>query len=155
MLGRNGISIALALVLVALGAAVAAGCGDEDIPTTTVTAAEEGTTPEEAAGVEASDMEAIESTIKTWLLQGDCALMSDGFLEEQTFIDQPAKACETFESGFTAPSYSEDEIEVSDIAVVNGKASATVGGGGDEITSTYQLVLADDGTWQIASVSID
>ena len=42
-------------------------------------------------------MEAIESTIKTWILQGGCDLMTDHFLEEQTFSDDRAQACKTFE----------------------------------------------------------
>jgi len=109
-------------------------------------------------------MEAIESTIKTWILHGGCDLMTDHFLEEQTFSDDRAQACKTFEAAFTAPSYSEEDIEVSNITYANDKASATVGGssdspaltsGGEPITSTYKLVLSDDGTWQINSADVD
>ena len=142
--------------------ALGAGCGGDDSSATTVSAAEEGTTPAEAVPADASEMEAIESTIKTWLLQGDCDLMTDHFLEEQTFSDDRAQACKTFEAAFSAPSYSEEDIEVSNVTYANDKATATVGGGtsgltagGEEITSTYRLLLADDGTWQINSAEID
>jgi len=149
-------------LLAALGITLVAGCGGDDVSTTTVSAADEGTMPEEAVPDDASEIEAIEATIRTWLMHGDCELMTDRFLEEQTFNDNPKQACKTFTAGFTTPDYAEDDIEVSNIAYANDKATATVGGGGavaitsggEEVTSTYKLVL-DDGTWRIDSAAVD
>jgi hypothetical protein len=148
-------------LFVALGLAVVAGCGGGEVSATTVRAAEEGKSPEEAVPDDASETEAITATIKTWLMQGGCDLMTEKFLEAQTFSDDPKAACKTFEAGFAAPSYSEDEIEVGDITYANDKATATVGGGGaavtsggEEVTSTFKLVRAGD-TWKIASADID
>ena len=109
-----------------------------------------------------SDLDAIETTIKTWLTEGDCDLMTDKFLEEQTFNDDPKQACETFEASFSPPAYSADDIDVTDIEYVNDKATAIVGGGpegvsvtsgGEEVTSKYTLVN-EDGTWKIDSAEL-
>ena len=129
--------------------AVAAGCGGsgDDTVAADVTATD-GSTP-------------VEATIKTWLLEGDCDLMTDRFLEDQAFSDDPKQACKTFEAGFSPPAYSEDDIEVTDVTYVNDKATAIVGGGssaltsgGEEITSKYSLVL-DGETWKINAAEID
>jgi hypothetical protein len=161
-MGGNAIRVAIALIGAVAALALGAGCGGGDSTATTVSAATEGSTPEEAVSTDASEMEAIESTIKTWIMQGDCDLMTDHFLEEQTFSDDPVQACKTFKKLFTPPSYTEDAIEVSDVTYANDKATATVVGGtsgltagGEEITSTYKLVRTDDGTWQINSADID
>ena len=97
------------------------------------------------------------------MLEGDCTLMTDKFLEDQTFDDNPKSACETFENLFTAPSYGEDDIDITDVQFENDKATAVVGGsvdgirvtsGGEEITSTYHLVF-EDGTWKIDSADLN
>ncbi len=158
----NRIWMALALCAAALAVAVAAGCGGSgDDTVVSVAAATDGSTPVESTPADASEMEAIEATIKTWLLEGDCDLMTDKFLEDQTFSDDPKQACKTFEAGFSPPAYSEDDIEVTDVTYVNDKATAIVGGGssaltsgGEEITSKYSLVL-DGETWKINAAEID
>lgn len=155
------------------GAALAvAGCGDDDSTSDSTTAADTvatagastATVSEETTSTSVSpDIDAIETTIKTWMLEGDCSLMTDKFLEDQTFDDNPKSACETFENLFTAPSYGEDDIDITDVQFENDKATAVVGGsvdgisvtsGGEEITSTYHLVF-EDGTWKIDSADLN
>ena len=95
-----------------------------------------------------TDEEAITETIRGWLTEGGCERMTDKFLEAQTFIDDPEQACETFEAGFTAPSYSADDVVVSEIEVQGDRATATVGDANTDITSEYTLVR-EDGQWKI------
>ena len=150
------------------GAALAAvaGCVSDDSTTATDTATTTVATAESAetdSTTISPDIDAIETTIKTWILEGDCTLMTDKFLEDQTFDDNPKSACETFENLFTAPSYGEEDIEITDVQFENDKATAVVGGsvdgisvtsGGEEITSTYHLVF-EDGTWKIDSADLN
>ena len=66
----NRIWMALALCAAALAVAVAAGCGGSgDDTAVSVAAATDGSTPVESTPADASEMEAIEATIKTWLLR--------------------------------------------------------------------------------------
>ena len=109
---------------------------------------------EESAGETAgTDEEAITETIRGWLTEGGCERMTDKFLEAQTFIDEPEQACETFEAGFTAPSYSSDDIVVSEIEVEGDRATATVGDETTDITSEYTLVR-EDGQWKIDTAEL-
>ena len=167
-MGSNRPRIALVLCITVL-AAIAAGCGSDDSTSTeaeataVTTSTEETTTSTISTTSDGSDLDAIETTIKTWLTEGDCDLMTDKFLEEQTFNDDPKQACETFEASFSPPAYSEDDIDVTDIEYVNDKATAIVGGGpegvsitsgGEEVTSKYTLVN-EDGTWKIDSAELN
>ena len=150
-----------------------AGCGDGDstsesnaateVTANDVSVASSTLTVDTDLTSTSPDIDAIETTIKTWMLEGDCSLMTDKFLEEQTFDDNAETACETFENLFTAPSYGEDDIEITDVRFENDKATAVVGGspegvsiteGGEEITSTYHLVF-EDGTWKIDSADLN
>ncbi len=99
------------------------------------------------------DLEAIEATVKGWLLEGGCDRMTDKFLEDQTFIDEPEEACETFESLFSAPAYGEDAIDVTDISYENDKATASVVSEEIDATTVYHLVN-EDGTWKIDSADL-
>jgi hypothetical protein len=160
--------MALALCMVALGAFAAAGCGSDDSSSSTTAADTVETVADDTASVSTTtsvspDIDAIETTIKTWMLEGDCTLMTDKFLEDQTFDDNPKTACKTFESIFTPPAYGEDDIDITDVQFENDKATAVVGGspegvsiteGGEEITSTYHLVF-EDGTWKIDSADLN
>jgi hypothetical protein len=157
--------MALVLCIAAL-AAIAAGCGSDDATSTEAEATAATTTSTGATTSttsDGSDLDAIETTIKTWLTEGDCDLMTDKFLEEQTFNDNPTEACKTFEASFSPPAYSADDIDVTDIEYVNDKATAIVGGGpegvsitsgGEEVTSKYTLVN-EDGTWKIDSAELN
>ena len=164
-MGRNRTGMALVLCNAAL-AAIAAGCGSDDSTSTEAEATAATTTSTGATTSttsDGSDLDAIETTIKTWLTEGDCDLMTDKFLEEQTFNDNPTEACKTFEASFSPPAYSADDIDVTDIEYVNDKATAIVGGGpegvsvtagGEEVTSKYTLVN-EDGTWKIDSAELN
>ena len=167
-MGSNRPRIALVLCITVL-AAIAAGCGSDDSTgteaeaTAATTSTDEATTSTTSTTSDGSDLDAIETTIKTWLTEGDCDLMTDKFLEEQTFNDDPKQACETFDASFSPPAYSEDDIDVTDIEYVNDKATAIVGGGpegvsitsgGEEVTSKYTLVN-EDGTWKIDSAELN
>lgn len=131
------------IVAVAL-AVLVAGCGDDSSSTTAASGA--GTT----AAV-SDDTAAVETTIRTWVLEGDCDLMTDKFLEAQTFESNPKRACGLFESLFEAPQYSAEDIEISDVEIDGDRATAVVGGGATDITITYKLVR-EDGVWKIDSV---
>jgi hypothetical protein len=92
---------------------------------------------------------AVRVTVVTWLLEGQCELMTDKFLEEQSFIgDSREERCNFFRKSFTPPSYGEDDIEVTDITITGDRATAVVGGGGVDITSKYTLAKVA-GKWQI------
>lgn len=140
----------------------AAGCGGDDESTTPTTTAASGATgasssateEDAAGGVQASltpdDEAAIEDTIKTWLTEGGCDLMTDKFLESQTFLDDPAEACESFEASFSEPLYAPDDIIVSEIEGDGEKATAVVGDEISNVESDYKLINEGDG-WKIDS----
>ena len=127
------------LLLVAALAALAVGCGGDD-----------GDSTADAD----DDQAAVESTINTWLFEGDCDVMTDKFLQAQTFESDPDKACDLFETAFQEPQYTEDDVEITDVQVTGDKATAVVGGGGSDITSTYTLVRVD-GEWKIDAAELD
>jgi hypothetical protein len=140
------------------------GCGGDDeseTPTTTTgTSGATGATGASGAaekdaalagGSLTSDDEAeIEDTIKTWLTEGGCDLMTDKFLESQTFVEDPEEACETFEGSFSEPLYGPDDIIVSDIEGDGEKATAVVGDEVSNVESDYKLIKEGDG-WKIDS----
>ena len=131
----------IASLLVAAVAALAlVACGGDDETSAT-------------SAVATDDEAAITDTIRTWLTEGGCELMTPKFLEDQTFISDPEKACEAFENAFTAPSYSADAVLVSEISVTGTKATATVGDEISNVTSTYDLVKDGD-VWRIDSVDL-
>jgi hypothetical protein len=143
--------------LLASGAVALTACGGDDesttaaVPSTTTTST--GATGVTGEVVVAEDAAEIEDTVKTWLLEGDCDVMTDQFLEHQTFQQDPEKACDAFEQSFSPPQYGEEDIVVSDIAVNGAKATATVGDKVTGVESTYHLVN-EDGTWKIDSADI-
>jgi len=138
-----------------------AGCGADDGEEAAVTSGDaEQTTTEAPAdtttadttatdgALTAEDEEAITETIRAWLTEGGCERMTDDFLEDQTFIEDPEEACETFEQGFTEPAYGPEDVIVSEISGTAEKAKATVGDEVTDIESRYTLVK-DDGQWKI------
>ncbi len=127
-------------------AVVVAGCGDDSSSSTTAVADGATTT------VADDETAAVETAIRTWVLEGDCDLMTDKFLEAQTFESNPKRACKLFESLFEAPQYSAEDIEISDVEIEGERASAVVGGGATDITITYKLVN-EDGQWKIDAVT--
>jgi len=146
---RKLITIALASLALA-SLLLIAGCGGDD---------DGGSSPSEAASnpggsLTADDGAAIEDTLKTWLTEGGCENMTDAFLEDQTFNDDPEEACEAFESLFTEPSYSADDVIVSDITGNGDKASAVVSDDISNVETTFQL-RNEDGDWKIDSADIN
>lgn len=103
---------------------------------------------------QSSDQAAIEDTIKTWLTEGGCENMTASFLEDQTFIDDPGRACDRFNQLFTEPQFDRDDIVVTDIRVTGADATAIVGDDGiSNIESTY-MMRNEDGRWKIDSVDL-
>ena len=144
--------VLLTTLLIAL-VALMSGCGDDSEDRTGSTST--STTSTSASGssteVSATDRSEIEQTIKAWLLQGDCDLMTDTFLEDQTFIGKREEACKTFETIFTKPNYDSSDIVITDVeAAAGGNATALVGDDSSEITSEYELVQ-ENGDWLIDS----
>ncbi|MEX2193696.1 MAG: hypothetical protein WD844_00280 [Thermoleophilaceae bacterium] len=158
----------LAIVTAALALFVT-GCGGDDedkepaadatTPTTESQPATTQSTPTEAeptdtgetAGGPASedDEEAIRETLVTWLLEGPCDLMSDKFLEEQSFVgDTREERCELFEQSHTKPQYGEDDIITSGFRVDGDTASAVISDDFSNVETTFNLVR-EDGTWVI------
>lgn len=107
----------------------------------------------ESSAAAGDDSAAVEDTVKSWLLEGGCDRMTDKFLEEQTFITDPAEACQTFESGFAAPSYGEEDIVVSDVEVDGETATLVVSDDFSGIESRYELVN-EDGAWKIDAAEL-
>jgi len=148
------------IVAAALAAGVAAGCGSDDSSSST-TAAETSTATESTSSTtqstvtttdSGSDLDAIEATVEGWILEGGCERMTDDFLEEQTFDDNPRSACETFEASFAPPAYDADDFE-TDVTYEDDEAEAEVSSPGIDVTSVYHLVKEGD-TWKIDSADI-
>ena len=158
-MGRTGRALALIAMTAAL---VVAGCGDDEstteetasVPEVYSTEIELSTVSDETASTadSGSDLDAIEATVEGWLLEGGCERMTDNFLEEQTFDDDPKTACETFEAQFTPPAYGAEEIE-TDITYENEQAEVVVGSEGIDVESVYHLVKEGE-TWKIDSAEI-
>jgi hypothetical protein len=151
----------LAIATTAL-ALLAAGCGgdDEDAEpaadaTTPATESQPAVTadttekPEAAAPASEDDEAAIRETLVTWILEGPCELMSDKFLEEQSFVgDTRAERCEFFRQAFTKPQYGEDDIVTSGFKVDGDTASAVISDRISNVETTFNLVR-EDGRWVI------
>ena len=156
----------LAIAVTAL-ALFAAGCGGDDEddgpaadatapatetqPAAIETAPPEGTDTAESQGGAASedDEAAIRETLVTWILEGPCELMSDKFLEEQSFVgDTREERCEFFRQSFTKPQYGEDDIVTSGFKVDGDTASAVISDRISNVETTFNLVRKD-GRWVI------
>ena len=139
----------------ALLAAFAIGCGGDGSGSTDggTSVASTAPTVETVSDDAGADPAAVEDTLRTWLLEGDCDVMTDKFLEDQTFISDREDACDTFETLFTEPQYGADEIEISNVEILGNKATAEVGGGGIDITSEYSLVF-EGGVWKIDAAEL-
>ena len=143
---------------------MAIGCGDDETTTEETASTPEvsstelevssTTVSDETATIDTgSDLDAIEATVEGWLLEGGCDRMTDKFLEDQTFDDDPKSACETFEAGFTPPAYTADDIE-TDITYENDQAEVVVSSEGIDVESVYHLVKEGE-TWKIDSAELE
>jgi hypothetical protein len=137
-----------------------AGCGS-GVPDETAsdeqTAAGTSTT---GASVEAAanpgeltedDVAAIAETIVTLDMDGGCDLVTDRFLTDQTFVSNPERACETYETGFVEKQYTEQDLVISDVRGTQERATATFGSTIADLTVEYTLVN-QDGTWKVDAV---
>jgi len=96
---------------------------------------------------------AVEEVILTWLLEGDCDVMTDAFLEDQVLIgdDNTRKEnCELFENVFVEKQYDAGDVKIADVEITASEATAVVGDDFSNVESTYTLVR-EDGRWRIDS----
>jgi len=125
----------LALTLVAVAA-----CGDD------------GGSGSSVSGPE----EEVRETIITWLLEGDCDVMTDGFLKEQVLIGDDntrEENCELFEDLFVEKQYDADDVKITDVEITRSEATAVVGDDFSNVESTYMLVK-EGGQWRIDSADL-
>ena len=143
----------LAVILALASLLLVAGCGGGDDDGGDASSASEAAS-NPGGTLTASDGAAIEDTLKTWLTEGGCENMTDSFLEDQTFNDDPEEACESFENLFSEPAYTADDVIVSDITGNGDRASAVVSDDFSNVSTTFQL-RNEDGTWKIDSADIN
>jgi hypothetical protein len=158
----------LCLLVLALALAACGGddeSGDRDAaatttqPATAETEAGTQTAPAETAEAEGGgspeDEEAVRETILTWLLEGDCDLMTDEFLEEQAFVgDTREERCKFFEDSFQKPQYGRDAVKFRELKVTGDEATAVIGDEISNVEARYDLVRKGEG-WQIASSELE
>jgi hypothetical protein len=129
-----------AIAVIALVAGALVGCGGDG---------ESGST---ASGPEGD----VEQTIITWLLEGDCDVMTDDFLKEQVLIGDDntrAENCELFEGLFIEKQYDADDVKITDVEITGSEATAVVGDDFSNVESTYTLVK-EDGEWRIDAAEL-
>ena len=147
-----------ALALFLLLGSIAAGCGGDDSTDGSGGGGGSDPTSEAAANpggtLTPSDGEEIVDVLRTWTLEGGCEYMTDSFLEDQTFIDDPAEACEVHESTHEEPAYSADDVIVTDIKGTGDRASAVISDDFSNVETTFQL-RKEDGAWKIDSADIN
>ena len=119
----------------------------EDMEETSGTAATVG-----SGELTADDEAAITETIRTWAIDGGCDLMTDKFLEDQTFMDDRDEACPVFQAAVVEKLYTAEDLIISDFRGDQQRAKATQTSDipGD-FPVTYTLVNTGSG-WQIDSV---
>lgn len=135
-LSRSSIATIATIALVTL----LSGCGSDG---------ESGSNPSGPEGE-------VRESILTWLLEGDCDVMTDAFLEDQVLIGDDntrEENCELFENVFIEKQYDADDVKFSDVEINGSEASAVVGDDFSNIESTYTLV-EEDGQWRIDSADL-
>jgi hypothetical protein len=138
-----------------VGVLAFAGCGDDDsdnngsastagAPTQTG-----GQTPTDGGQTPAGGEDAVNDAILKWTFEGSCDVMTDKFLEEQSFIgDSREERCDYFQKAYVKPQYSEDDLKFRSVQVSGDTATVVVGSDIANIESEYKLVN-DGGTWKI------
>ena len=95
--------------------------------------------------------------MKRWMLEGDCELMTDRFLESQLLGlgKDRGERCEIFEKQHTRPRYGEEDIQITDVEVSGTRASLVVGSeNAPDIKSKYDLVQQGD-RWRIDAAELE
>jgi hypothetical protein len=126
----------LAIVLVA----ALVGCGSDD----------------GGSGSSSSEPESeVRETILTWLLDGDCDVMTDRFLDDQVLgVGEGRKQqCEIFTDLFVEKQYDADDVKITDVEMTGSEATGVVGDDFSNVESTYTLVR-EDGKWRIDSADL-
>jgi hypothetical protein len=103
----------------------------------------------------AADQSAIADTIKSWMLEPRCDLMTGEFLNEQVlhlFEGDPVKQCDYYKSLFVPKRYGRDDIKVDDIKGNATEVTAVCGDFQTNVTTTYTLVNNGAG-WKIAKAA--
>jgi len=111
-----------------------------------------GSDSESGGALEASDQLMIEETVENWLSEGDCELMTDDFLEAQTFEADPQAACRLFRAQYETSDYSTDSVTASEFEGDGSEATVTITIEGG-ISAVYTLIDKGEG-WQIDSVDL-
>ena len=106
-----------------------------------------------STGVEltVTDVRQISAALTSWVLTGDCDVMADEFLAEQTLGlggKTRAAQCAYFASIFTAPAFTEDAVEVRHVEGTRARATAVVTDDYSGIEVTYTLIARGSG-WRI------
>jgi len=122
---------------------------------TSATSASSPTQTPASGDLSAADQSAIGDTIKSWMLEPRCDLMTEEFLGEQvlhTFEGDPVKQCDFYKSLFVRKQYGRDDIRISDI---KGNATEATAVGGDFHTNvTTNFILVNNGAgWKIAKAA--
>ncbi|WP_152531204.1 hypothetical protein [Mycobacterium sp. UM_CSW] len=103
----------------------------------------------------AADQSAIADTIKSWMLEPRCDLMTREFLSEQVlhfFEGDPVKQCDYYKSVFVPKQYGRNDIRVDDIKGNATEATAVCGDFQTNVATNYTLVNNGTG-WKIAKAA--
>jgi hypothetical protein len=101
------------------------------------------------APADAGGEDAVKQAILTWTFEGDCEVMTDKFLEQQSFVgDTREERCDYFKKAYQKPQYSEDDIEFRSVDISGDMATVVIGSAGINVESEYKLVN-EGGAWKI------
>jgi hypothetical protein len=142
-------------------------CGNDDKPAATQDptseappasdspsgAPSDGTTDVVAGDLDAADQAAIGTTIREFLVTGDCDLATTEYLRSiALFADETTpreEACKSWEGVFSKPLFTQDDVQLTELRGENGVATVKVGSKLANITTLYQLTKVD-GTWLVS-----
>ncbi|GAA3683903.1 hypothetical protein GCM10022237_48150 [Nocardioides ginsengisoli] len=106
-----------------------------------------------AGDLSAADQAAISTTIREFLVTGDCDLATTEYLRSiALFADESTpreEACTSWESVFSKPLFTQDDVQLTELQGENGVATVKVGSKLANITTLYQLTEVD-GTWLVS-----
>ena len=135
-------------------------CGNDDKPAATAdpTSTSPSTSPSTEVEVVAGDLDPaaqaeISTTIREFLVTGDCDLATTEYLRSiALFADESTpreEACSSWESVFSKPLFTQDDVQLTELQGEDGVATVKVGSKLANITTLYQLTEVD-GTWLVS-----